>query len=95
MSDLSKQGAASDAGHPVDLPDLLPVSTVARKTNLSSMTVRRRVNSGAWPSVRSGRKILIPRAFVEGWLAFKTGTQVVAEDYAAEWMARKASEVAS
>lgn len=84
MSDQSKQDAASAAGKPADLRELLPVSEVARTLGLSPMTVRRRIKSGAWPSGRCGRKHLIPREFVEGLLdAFKNGRQVVAEDYAA------------
>ena len=72
--------------HPRDRRDLLPVSEVAARTGLSRWTIYRRIRSGEWPSGRSGRKHLIPRAFVEGLVAeIESGHQIVAETYATTW----------
>ena len=59
-----------------DLRHLLPVADVSARTGLSRWTIYRRISSGEWPSARSGRAHLIPRAFVEGLLA---DSQVIAE----------------
>lgn len=75
--------------HRADGGQLLPVSVVSARTNLSRWTIYRRIRSGEWPSGRSGRKHLIPRAFVDGLVAeIEAGRQVIAEDYASEWFAR-------
>ncbi|MFF5261428.1 excisionase family DNA-binding protein [Actinomadura viridis] len=68
---------------------LLPVSEVAGLIGLSKWTIHRRIRSGEWPSGRSGRKYLIPRAFIEGLIAeIEAGRQVDAEGYAARaWSA--------
>lgn len=73
-----------------DRRQLLPVSEVAARTGLSRWTIYRRIRSGEWPSGRSGRKHLIPRAFVEGLVSeIEGGRQVMVEGYAAsEWLAR-------
>lgn len=63
---------------------LLLVSEVVARTGLSKWTIYRRIKSGEWPSGRSGRSHLIPRAFVEGLVAeIENGRQVDAETYAA------------
>ncbi|MEV4672790.1 excisionase family DNA-binding protein [Actinomadura sp. NPDC049382] len=63
-----------------DRKHLLPVADVSARTGLSRWTIYRRIRSGEWPSVRSGRKHLIPRPFVEGLLAASEGScQVIAK----------------
>ena len=75
---------------------LLPVTEVAGLLGLSKWTIHRRIRSGEWPSGRSGRKYLIPRAFVEGLIAeIEAGREVDAESYAATSWPAKASEGAA
>lgn len=96
MSDKTTAGAAIVAGKPADPRELLPVAEVAEKLGISGMTVRRRIHSGAWPSGRCGRKLLLPRPFVEGLLlAINSGSRVSAEEFAAKWMASQPQAVAS
>lgn len=82
--------------HAQDRRQLLPVSEVAARTGLSRWTIYRRIRSGEWPSGRSGRKHLIPSAFVDGLVAaIEGGRQVTAEDYAATTWLSQASEGAA
>lgn len=79
-----------------DRRQLLPVSEVAARTGLSRWTIYRRIRSGEWPSGRSGRKHLIPRAFVDGLVSeIEGGRNVTAEGYAAATWLAKASEGAA
>lgn len=79
-----------------DRRQLLPVSEVAARTGLSRWTIYRRIRSGEWPSGRSGRKHLIPSAFVDGLVAaIEGGRQVTAESYAATTWLSQASEGAA
>lgn len=67
-----------------DRRHLLPISEVAPRTGLSRWTIYRRINSGEWPSVRSGRAHLIPRAFIDRLIAeSEDGSQVIASEGAA------------
>jgi excisionase family DNA binding protein len=69
----------------------MEVAEVAALLRLSTMTVYRRCRSGEWPSGRSGRKLLLPAAFVTGLVAEITnGRNVVAEEYAATMWPAKA-----
>jgi len=72
----------------------LSVAEVAACTGLSTMTVYRRIRSGAWPSARSGRKHLIPRDFVEGLVAEMRATgQINFEQYGTRaWRERTREE---
>lgn len=82
--------------HRLDRGHLLPVSVVAARTGLSRWTIYRRIRSGEWPSGRSGRKHLIPSAFVDGLVAeIEQGRQVNAENYAATTWLSQASEGAA
>lgn len=82
--------------HVMDRRQLLPVSEVAARTGLSRWTIYRRIRSGEWPSGRSGRKHLIPRAFVEGLVSeIEGGRQVTVEGYAATTWLAKAQEGAA
>jgi excisionase family DNA binding protein len=76
---------------------LLSVTQTARMVNLSGMTVRRRIHSGAWPGGRSGRKLLVPRAFVDDLIAaIESGSELVnAESYAAQRAAERQAAAAS
>jgi excisionase family DNA binding protein len=79
-----------------DRRQLLPVPDVEDRTGISRWTIYRRIHSGKWPSGRSGRQHLIPRAFVDGLVAeIEAGRQVNAEDYAAQVWLAKASEGAA
>lgn len=88
MSDKGTSAAAET------LPLLLSVTETSNMTGLSKITVRRRVNSGDWPGGRSGRKLLIPRAFVLDFVkAIESGTQLVnAESYAIARAAARQAE---
>lgn len=79
-----------------DQRQLLRVAEVAARTGLSKWTIYRRIKSGEWPSGRSGRNHLIPRAFVEGLVAeIESGRQVIAETYAATtWRGQSNGEAA-
>ena len=69
--------------------DLMSVTEAATMLRLSRMTILRRLKSESWPGGRSGRKYLLNRAFVVALAAeFGSGRNVVAEDFAAAWMAR-------
>jgi excisionase family DNA binding protein len=84
---LSEMSPAATGG-----ADLMSVTEAAAKLRLSRMTVLRRLKSESWPGGRSGRKYLLNSAFVNA-LAAEYGSRpnVVAEDFAAEWMARSAA----
>ena len=75
--------------------ELMSVTEAATMLRLSRMTILRRIKdeSNPWPGGRSGRKYLLNRAFVVALAAeFGSGRNVVAEDFAAAWMARGAPE---
>lgn len=93
MSSQSKPDASSAAGVAAHPAAFMGVSEVAGLLHLSTMTVYRRCRSGEWPSGRSGRKLLLPTAFVTGLVAEITnGRNVNAEQYAAtNWPAKAAS----
>jgi excisionase family DNA binding protein len=87
---------ADDGRVEQDRRQLLPVSDVAARTGLSRWTIYRRIRSGEWPSGRSGRKHLIPAAFVDGLVAeIEKGRQVAVENYAATAWLANASEGAA
>ena len=72
--------------------ELMSVTEAAQMLRLSRMTILRRLKSESWPGGRSGRKYLLNRAFVVALAAeFGSGSNVVAEDFAAEWMTRGAA----
>ncbi len=53
----------------------------------SEMTIRRRIYGRQVPSVRIGRKALLPREFIEQLLASAAaGNNVVLEEFTAEWL---------
>lgn len=96
MSSQSMPDASSAIGAPSAASALMGVAEVADLLNLSKMTVYRRCRSGQWPSGRSGRKLLLPAAFVRGLLAeIANGRNVVAEDYAATMWPAKADSATS
>lgn len=96
MSDQTTARAAIVAGKTVDARELLPVAEVAKKLGISGMTVRRRIHSRAWPGIKFGRKLMLPRSFVEGLLlAINSGSRLSAEEFATQWMARQPQAVAS
>lgn len=73
--------------------ELMSVTEAATMLRLSRMTILRRLKSEKWPGGRSGRKYLLSRPFVVALAAeMGSGTCVVAEDFAAAWMARSTSE---
>jgi len=75
--------------------ELMSVTEAAIMLRLSRMTILRRIKdeSNPWPGGRSGRKYLLNRAFVTALAAeFGSGRNVVAEDFAAAWMARSTPE---
>ena len=70
------------------------MTEAARMLRLSRMTILRRLKSESnpWPGGRTGRKYLLNRAFVVALAAeFGSGRNVVAEDFAAAWMARNSA----
>lgn len=73
--------------------ELMSVTEAAVMLRLSRMTVLRRIKSGAWPGGRTGRKYLVHRPFAVALAAeYGSGRNVVAEDFAAAWMARSTPE---
>ena len=73
--------------------ELMSVTETATMLSLSRMTVLRRIKSGAWPGGKTGRKYLVHRPFALALAAeIGSGQNVDAEDFAAAWMARGASE---
>jgi excisionase family DNA binding protein len=74
----------------------MSVTEAAETLRLSRMTILRRLKSESWPGGRTGRKYLLNRAFVVALAAeFGSGRNVVAEDFAAAWMARGTPEAAA
>ena len=94
---MSEQSAPAAATAREGGPLLLSVAQTAKMVNLSGMTVRRRIHSGEWPGGRSGRKLLVPRAFVLDLVAaIESGLEFVnAEAYAARRAAERQAEAAS
>lgn len=76
-------------------PLFLTISEVAVLLGVSPMTVRRRVQAGAWPSGRCGGQHLILREFVDDVIAeVRAGNHPDFDEFAAQWFA-KASEGAA
>jgi len=73
--------------HPADHP-LMTVQKAAELLGCSDMTIRRRITARQFPAVRTGRKSMVPRSFVEWLLArAEAGHTVVVEEAVAEWTA--------
>lgn len=97
MSDKKPAAPPQAHGGVADLALLLSVAQTSLMTGLSKITVRRRLHAGAWPGGRSGRKLLVPRAFVLDLVAaIESGMELVnAEAYAARRVAERKAEAAS
>ena len=72
---------------PADHP-LMTVREAAERLGCSEMTIRRRIAARQFPAVKTGRKSMIPRSFVDRLLAqAEAGHTVVVDEAAAEWKA--------
>ncbi|WP_165975235.1 helix-turn-helix domain-containing protein [Actinomadura rubrisoli] len=70
-------------------PLFLTISEVAQILGISTMTVRRRVQAGAWPSGRCGGQHLILREFVDDVIAeVRAGRHPDFDVFAAQWLAK-------
>ncbi len=55
-----------------DPPYLVPVSEAARLTGISEWLAWQLIGQGKWPSVRIGRRRLIPLAGLRAWIDANT-----------------------
>ncbi len=67
-------------------PALMTVPQAAELLGCSAMTIRRRIAVRQFPAVKTGRKSMIPRAFVERLVAeAEAGKTVVVDEAIEEW----------
>ncbi len=72
---------------PADHP-LMSVKEAAAALGCSEMTIRRRITARQFPAVRTGRKSMVPRAFITNLVAqAEAGKTVVVDEAVEDWRA--------
>jgi excisionase family DNA binding protein len=75
--------------NPIQLPEdhpLVSVRVAAEMIGVCEMTIRRRIRKRQFPALRTGRKSMIPRSFIERLLAqAEAGQTVIVDEEAGCW----------